>query len=100
MMDYHEAIKQMHRGKVVRYIGTTNGPVWNKGLSFCMQRGVIFVYTPDHIDHKTCGHMVYDPDFRYELTGETVDPRAWKPEKKSREIKSKLGFSRIGLGNV
>ena len=45
--------------------------------------------------------MVYDPDFRYELTGETVDPRSWKPEKKDRkEIKSKLGYSRIGLRNV
>ena len=95
MMDYHEAIKQMHQGKVVRYIGTINGPVWNKGLSFCMQRGVIFVYNPDHIDHKTCGHMVYDPDFRYELTGETVEPRGWP--KKEREVK---GYSRIGLNNV
>jgi hypothetical protein len=46
--------------------------------------------------------MVYDPDFRYELTGETVDPRAWKPEKKTdrKEIKSKLGYSRIGRNNV
>ena len=35
-------------------------------------------------------------------TGETVDPRAWKPEKNRdrKEIKSKLGYSRIGLGNV
>ena len=36
------------------------------------------------------------------LAGETVDPRAWKPEKnKDRKyIKSKLGYSRVGLGNV
>jgi hypothetical protein len=45
--------------------------------------------------------MVYDPDFRYELTGETVDPREWpnKP-KKYPEIKVMTGYSRIGLGNV
>jgi len=51
MIDYHEAIKEMHKGNVA---------------------------------------------------GETVDPRAWKPEKNTyrKEIKSKLGYSRIGLGNV
>jgi hypothetical protein len=45
--------------------------------------------------------MVYDPDFRYELTGETVDPRDWpnKP-KKHPEIKVMTGYSRIGLNNI
>ena len=96
MIDYATALQEMHKGNVVQYIGTVNGPVWNRGNKFCMQRGVIFVYNPDRIDYKTCGHMVYDPDFRYELTGETVDPRGW-PEHPKREVK---GYSRIGLGNV
>lgn len=101
MIDYHEAIKQMHQGRVVKYIGTVNGDVFtNGGWSFCMQRGVIFVYN-GRVIPKSCGHMVYDPDFRYELTGEVIDPRGWpdKP-KKHREIKSMTGYSRIGLGNI
>lgn len=101
-MNYHEAIVEMHKGKVVKYIGTENGPVWtDKGASFCMCRGCIFLFD-DGIKWNKLGHMIYDPDFRYELTGETVDTRAWKPEKKSdkKEIKSKMWYSRIGLGNV
>ncbi len=101
MIDYHEAVKQMHLGNVVKYIGTVNGNVMtDKGWSFCMCRGVIFRYRDGKPAYRSDGAMVYDPDFRYELTGETVDPRAWKPEKKKREIKSMLGYSRIGLGNV
>lgn len=101
MIDYHQAIKEMHRGAVVRYIGTVNGPVWRKGSSFCMQRGCIFVYENGRVIPKSYGHMVYDPDFRYELTGESVDPRGWpnKP-KKHPEIKVMTGYSRIGLNNV
>ena len=96
MIDYHEAILQMYQGNVVKYIGTVNGNVMTEnGLSFCMQRGVIFVYTPENIDYKTCGHMVYDPDFRYILTGETVEPRGWP--NREREVK---GYSRIGLNNA
>jgi hypothetical protein len=52
--------------------------------------------------------MVYDPDFRYELTGETIDPRAWPtkptivktPRVLDKETTSKLGYSRIGRNNV
>lgn len=112
MIDYHEAIREMHKGNVVKYVGTANGNVWtNKGLSFCMQRGVVFLFNGQVVP-KSSGNMVYDPDFRYELTGETVDPRGWpnKPrkypeirqvDKESRkEIKSKLGYSRVGLGNT
>jgi hypothetical protein len=102
MIDYHEAIKEMHKGNVVKYIGTANGNVWTeRGTSFCMQRGCIFVYRDGKVIPKSYGHMVYDPDFRYELTGETVDPRDWpnKP-KKYPEIKVMTGYSRIGLGNV
>ena len=98
MIDYHEAIVQMHKGFVVQYVGTANGPVWNLGHKFCMQRGVVFIYHhAKNIDYQTCGHMVYDPDFRYELTGETVDPRGW-PQRES--VKPEMGYSRIGLGNV
>lgn len=100
MIDYHEAIRQMHLGNVVKYIGTINGFVWtDDGSSFCMCRGCIFVFENGAIKWKKMGYMVYDPDFRYELTGETVDPRAWENTDR-KEIKSKLGYSRIGLGNV
>ena len=95
MLDYHQAILEMHKGNVVRYIGTVNGPVWHKGKSWCMQRGVIFEYNPERINYKTCGNMVYDPDFRYELTGESVNTRDWP--KKEREVH---GYSRIGLNNL
>ena len=101
MIDYHEAIREMHKGRVVKYLGTVNGNVMtNRGMSFCMQRGVIFVYE-GRVVPKSSGNMVYDPDFRYELTGEVVDPRGWpnKP-KKCPEIKVMTGYSRIGLGNV
>jgi len=103
MIDYHEAIRQMHRGNVVKYVGTVNGNVMSdNGVSFCMCRGCIFIFDKGEIKWNKSGYMVYDPDFRYELTGETVDPRAWKPEKNQnrKEIKSKLGYSRVGLGNV
>ena len=113
MIDYHEAVREMHKGNVVKYVGTVNGNVMtDKGWSFCMQRGAIFVYKDGNVVPKSSGNMVYDPDFRYELTGETVDPRGWpnKPRKYPeirpvdkegrKEIKSKLGYSRIGLGNV
>lgn len=98
MIDYHQAILEMHKGNVVQYIGTVNGPVWNKGISFCMQRGVIFRYDPVRISYKTCGHMVYDPDFRYELTGEKVDPRGWPIHPESNKPSS--GYARIGANNV
>lgn len=102
-MNYHDAVESMHKGNVVKYIGTVNGNVMtDNGASFCMCRGCIFLYDDGQPQWNKIGYMVYDPDFRYELTGETVDTRAWKPEKKNdrKEIKSKLGYSRIGLGNV
>jgi hypothetical protein len=98
MIDYHQAILEMAKGNVVQYIGTINGPVWTRGSSFCMQRGVIFRYDPLRISYKTCGHMVYDPDFRYELTGEKVDPRGWPIHPESNKPTS--GYARIGAGNV
>ena len=100
MIDYHEALKQMHQGFVVKYIGTVNGNVMSdNGASFCMCRGCIFLYDKKPIWNKV-GYMVYDPDFRYELTGEKVNPRDWKPESDRKEIKSKLSYSRIGLNNI
>lgn len=109
MIDYHEAIREMHKGNVVKYIGTVNGNVMtNKGWSFCMCRGIIFCYRDGNAAYKSEGYMVYDPDFRYELTGETVDPRYWptkpkifpKPKVLDKETVSKLGYSRIGRNNV
>lgn len=77
MFDYHEAIKEMHKGNVVQYLGTTNGHVFvDGGARFCMCRGCIFLYDKEPKWDKI-GHMVYDPDFRYGLTGETVNPRDW-----------------------
>jgi hypothetical protein len=78
MIDYHDAIREMHKGNVVQYIGTVNGNVWKKGCSFCMCRAVIFQYHKGEVQWDRLGTMLYDPDFRYELTGETVDVRAWK----------------------
>jgi len=41
MIDYHESIKEMHKGNVVRYIGTVNGNVFTEnGKLFAMQRGL------------------------------------------------------------
>ena len=102
MIDYHEAIRAMHQGHVVQYVGTVNGPVYtDRGKCFAMQRGVIFLYENDQVVPRSEGNMVYDPDFRYELTGQTVEPRGWpnKP-KKYPEIKPITGYSRIGLNNV
>jgi len=108
-MNWHEAIDEMYKGNVVKYIGTVNGEVWtDKGHSFCMCRGVIFRYRDGNPAYRSDGAMVYDPDFRYELTGETVDTRAWPskpripkvPKVLDKETVSKLGYSRVGLGNV
>ena len=109
MIDYHQAVKQMHLGNVVRYIGTVNGNVMtDRGRSYCMCRGVIFEYRDGNAAYKSEGRMVYDPDFRYELTGETVDPRYWPQPKKlpkppkvlDKETVAKLGYSRVGLKNL
>ena len=103
MIDYFQALKEMHQGNVVKYVGTVNGNVMSdNGASFCMCRGCIFRFDDGVIKWNKLGYMVYDPDFRYELTGQTVDTRAWKPEKNAdrKEIKSRLGYSRIGRNNV
>ena len=109
MIDFHEAIREMHKGNVVKYIGTVNGNVMSdKGWSFCMCRGVIFRYRDGLPVYRSDGAMVYDPDFRYEPTGETVDTRYWPTKPKivktprvlDKETVAKLGYSRIGRNNV
>jgi hypothetical protein len=109
MIDYHEAVREMHKGNVVKYVGTVNGNVMtDKGWSWCMQRGCIFAYKDGKVVPKSAGNMVYDPDFRYVLTGETVDPRGWpikprnypKVKVLDKETISKLSYSRIGRNNV
>ena len=73
-MNYHEAVDEMYKGNVVQYSGTINGNIWSEnGAKFCMLRGVIFRY-PSRTDP---GAIVYDPDFRFKLTGEIVDTRSW-----------------------
>ena len=103
MIDYHEAVRTMHLGNVVQYIGTVNGNVFtDRGRCFAMQRGVIFLYENNQVVPRSEGNMVYDPDFRYAvLADKRVDPRGWpnKP-KKYPEIKPMTGYSRIGLNNV
>lgn len=102
MFDFHEAILRMHKGAVVKYYGTVNGNVFTGlGATYCMQRGVVFRYRNGAAVPESWGCMVYDPDFRYVDTLERIEPRGW-PEKpkKDREIRSKLGYSRVGLKNV
>lgn len=90
MFDYHEAIKAMHKGFVVKYVGTVSGNIMtSNGGSWCMCRGCIFTYDGGPMWHML-GSMVYDPNFRYELTGETVDTRAWNPEYDPRRMKTRL----------
>ena len=104
-MNHLEALVEMHKGNVVRYIGTENGPVWKKGASFCMCRGVTFRYRDGLPEYRSDGAMVYDPDFRYELTGETVDPRYWPtkptiiktPRVLDKETISSLSYARVGI---
>ena len=109
MITWHEAINEMYVGNVVRYIGTVNGNVMtDNGASFCMCRGVLFRYRDGRPEYRSDGAMVYDPDFRYELTGETVDTRAWpvkpfvvKPPKVlDNDTVAALGYSRVGRNNV
>ena len=109
MLTWHEAIDEMHKGTVVRYIGTVNGNVMTtRGASFCMCRGVLFRFRDGRPEYRSDGAMVYDPDFRYELTGETVDTRAWpvkpyvvKPPKVlDNDTVAALGYSRVGRNNV
>lgn len=105
MFDYHEAIRRMHEGVVVRYFGTVNGEVWRMdGTAFCMQRGVVFLWENERVIARSWGHMVYDPDFRYIDTFYRVAPRGW-PEKEKKhtwkdDIKKMTGYSRVGLNNV
>ncbi len=104
-MNHLEALVEMHKGNVVRYIGTENGPVWKKGASFCMCRGVTFRYRDGRPEYRSDGAMVYDPDFRYELTLETVDPRYWPtkptviktPRVLDKETISSLSYARVGI---
>ena len=45
MIDYHEAVREMYKGNVVKYVGTVNGNVMrDNGASFCMCRGCIFLF--------------------------------------------------------
>ena len=52
MIDYSEALQEMHKGNVVKYVGTVNGNVMSdNGASFCMCRGCIFLFdkNPDQV---------------------------------------------------
>jgi hypothetical protein len=81
VIDFHEAYIEMFKGNVVKYIGTVNGNVWSKnGTSFCMCRSVVFEYREGNPVPGSYGAMLYDPDFRYELTNETIDTKMWPRE--------------------
>ena len=76
--DYHDAVKHMHKGNVVQYIGTINGNVFSiRKPKFCMLRGIILDFVDGEPVSKSYGNMIYDPDFRYKLTGESVDTKTW-----------------------
>jgi hypothetical protein len=78
LFDYHEALKQMHEGKVVEYVGTVNGNVnGSHRTKFCMLRGCIFLFESGQGAVNTKKQMVYDPNFRYQLTGETISTNSW-----------------------
>jgi hypothetical protein len=62
-----------------------------------MQRGVVFEYNPHRIEYRTCGNMVFDPDYRYELTGETVDPRGWPTHPESNKPRKNYETKSIRL---
>jgi hypothetical protein len=76
-LNYAEALREMHKGNVVKYVGTVNGHITpSKESKFCMCRGCVFLYAGG-INWDKIGCMVYDPDFRYMLTGEVVDTNDW-----------------------
>ena len=57
MIDYHEALKEMHLGRVVKYVGTVNGNVMtDNGASFCMCRGCIFLFDEGVIKWNKLGY--------------------------------------------
>jgi hypothetical protein len=76
LIDYHQALREMHAGKVVKYVGSADLRS-DVGGSFCMCRGAIFLFKDGMIQWDRIGNMVYDPAYMYELTGETVDTRSW-----------------------
>jgi hypothetical protein len=84
MIDYLTAISEMYQGKVVQYVGTVNGNIFiEDGAKMCMIRGVVF----DYPVQKVARVPLYDPDFRYRLTGETVDTTIW-PKVDCQQTKS------------
>ena len=81
MIDFHEAVKQMHAGKIVQFEGKIK-------TQFAMFRGAFFSKEGFDWVHT---HMLYDPGFRYSLTGETINPKDWPPiyaDKKHESHKS------------
>lgn len=66
----------MAEGHVVEYIGCAGVPVNpDNKTKFAMFRGVIFSLSKD--GSWTTPSIVYDPYFRYRLTGETVNTKEW-----------------------
>ena len=80
MFDFHEAVKQMHSGKVVQFEGDVK-------TVFAMFRGCFF--SKKNSDWEPI-YMLYDPGFKYSLTDETVNTREWPiyPGEKHKSHKS------------
>lgn len=77
MLDHFEAIKSMHEGNVVQYVGTDDNPTVEDGRKICMFYGGVFGYD-NGVNLLHFGAMIYHPKFRYKLTGETVENSQWK----------------------
>ena len=49
MIDYHDAIKEMHKGNVVKYVGTVNGNVWSDNRASTYQG--VYDWLVKHPEH-------------------------------------------------
>ena len=99
-LDYHDAIRTMHEGNVVKYIGY-NGST--KGFipadiktEWEMRRGVTFRRTGNTLIMEP---LVYNLDYRFKNTGETVDVHEW-PIKSKLDVKAYSFNDLISLGLI
>jgi hypothetical protein len=74
LLTYEQALQKMNQGYVVKYMGSIDCPS-NIQTEFAMFRGVIFKKKDGVWMNPGC--TVYDEQFRYSLTGETIDRTNW-----------------------
>ena len=97
-LDYHAAIRSMHEGNVVKYIGyngATKGFIpADTETEWEMRRGVTFRRKGKELFMEP---LVYDLDYRFKNTGETVDVHEW-PIKSKLDVKAYSFNDLIRLG--